>query len=76
MNIAVASRVVEVLLPAVRGLCDTLDATQSESLTMVSVQVVGNAAAIGFAASQGQLWTQCLQARYCLQLSQFCPLTC
>jgi fumarate hydratase, class II len=53
MNIAAASRVVEVLLPTVRGLCDTLDATQSESLTMVSVQVIGNAAAIGFAASQG-----------------------
>jgi fumarate hydratase class II len=53
MNIAAASRVVEVLLAAIRGLRDTLDATQSESLTMVSVQVIGNAAAIRFAASQG-----------------------
>jgi aspartate ammonia-lyase len=75
MNIAVASRVVEVLLPAVRGLCDTLDATQSESLTMVSVQVVGNAAAIGFAASRGNFGLNVLKPVIVFNFL-FCPLTC
>ena len=50
--------------------------TQCEAMTMVAVQVMGNDAAIGFAASQGNFELECIHAGYRIQFPAVCTDFC